>query len=84
MLLGLWVLGGFLMVLGGLLIMAGASFTGADADTSNFKILPLSLLPGIVYIFSTYDGSLGALLIVTFLPLIIWIVRVIKQSLQPR
>src|SRR5882672_2114336 len=35
MLLGLWLLGGFLIVLGGFLIMAGASFAGAGFDTSS-------------------------------------------------
>jgi hypothetical protein len=84
MLLGLWLLGGFLIVLGGFLIMAGASFAGAGFDTSSLQILPISLIPGIVYILATYDGSLGALLIVTFVPLIIWFARVIRHSNKSR
>jgi hypothetical protein len=79
MLLGLWLLGGFL-------IMVGASFLGAGFAKSGDRLqtLVISLIPGIVYILATYDGSLGALLIVTFVPLIIWFARVIRHSNKTR
>jgi len=79
MLLGLWWLGGFL-------IMVGASFSGAGFSRSGdrLEILAMSLIPGIVYILATYDGSLAALLIVTLVPLIIWVVRLTRRSREPR
>jgi hypothetical protein len=80
MLLGLWLLGGFLIVLGGFLITVGASFAGAGFDTSSLQILPISLIPGIVYILAAYDGSLMALIIVTAVSLIIWFARLIRHS----
>jgi hypothetical protein len=71
MLLGLWLLGGFF-------IMVGGSFLGAgfarSSDLSDFlQSLLISLIPGIVYIMATYDGSLGALFVVSIVPLFIWI-----------
>jgi hypothetical protein len=80
MLLGLWLLGGFLIVLGGFLIMVGASFAGAGFNESSLQILPISLIPGIVYILGAYDGSLGALIIVSAVSLLIWFARVIRRS----
>ena len=79
MLLGLWLLGGFL-------IMVGTSFSGAGFAISGDRLhtLVMSLIPGIVYIMATYDGSLGALLIVTLVPLIIWVVRLTRRSHEPR
>jgi hypothetical protein len=79
MLLCLWLPGGFLLVLGGFLIMVGASFAGAGFDSSSLQMVPISLIPGIVYILAAYDGSLGALIIVTLTSLIIWFSRAIRQ-----
>jgi hypothetical protein len=77
MLLGLWLLGGFLL-------MVAASFSGAGfALGDRLQALAISLIPGIAYILAAYDGSLGALLIVTVVPLIIWLVRVVRQFSQP-
>ena len=78
MLLGLWLLGGFL-------IMVGASFSGAGfASGDRLQTLVMSLVPGIVYILAAYDGSLMALLIATVVALIIWIVRVTRESNEHR
>lgn len=81
MLLGLWLLGGFF-------IMVGGSFLGAgfarSSDLSDFlQSLLISFIPGIVYIMATYDGSLGALFIVSVVPLIMWIVWLRGQSSKP-
>ncbi len=74
MLLGIWLLGGFL-------VMVSATFGGGGfALGDRLQTLLMSLIPGIVYILATYDGSLGALLIVTVVPPIIWVARAVMRS----
>jgi uncharacterized membrane protein len=74
MLLGIWLLGGFL-------VMVSATFGGGGfALGDRLQTLLMSLIPGIVYILATYDGSLRALLIVTVVPPIIWVARAVMRS----
>jgi hypothetical protein len=63
MLLGVWLFGSTAM-------MIGASFSGggfATGFTDTFVLIVLGLVPPYTLIMSVYDGSLMALLIMTFL-----------------
>jgi hypothetical protein len=79
MLLGLWLFGGFFIMVEGSFLGAGFA---TSSDLSDFlQSLAMSFLPGIAYIMAAYDGSLGALLIVSVVPPIIWFVRAKRQSI---
>lgn len=59
--LGIWFVGPFLM-------MCGATFSGGGYAVSGSPLDWLFLfIPGIAFIIATYDGALGALLLVTVL-----------------
>jgi DNA-directed RNA polymerase subunit RPC12/RpoP len=63
MMLGVWLLGGFFISLGGLL---GGGYAGrADFLRGAVYITLMGLVPPLTYILATYDGSLGALILVT-------------------
>lgn len=63
MMLGVWLLGGFFISLGGLL---GGGYAGrADFFQSAVYTTLMGFVPPLTYILATYDGSLGALILVT-------------------
>jgi hypothetical protein len=63
MMFGVWLLGGFFMSLGGLL---GGGYAGrADFFQSALYTTLMGFVPPLTYILATYDGSLGALILVT-------------------
>jgi hypothetical protein len=78
MVVGVWLLGGFF-------ITVGASFSGGGFVRPGIpQTFAMSLIPGIAFLMATYDGSLAALLIVSIIPLLIWLTKGIKQSLKAR
>jgi hypothetical protein len=78
MVVGAWLLGGFFISVGA--SFAGGGFARLSGLFGILQTFAISLIPGIVFLMATYDGSLGALLIVTFVPLLIWLARRIRQS----
>jgi|ERR1700730_497261 hypothetical protein len=69
MLLGVWLFGGFFMVMGA--SFSGGGFAGANGPRGAAKIILASLVPIVTFMMSTYDGSLLALLIVSLAALIV-------------
>jgi hypothetical protein len=70
MVVGVWLLGGFF-------IMVGASFSGGGfaARAGIPQTFAISLIPGIAFLMAIYDGSGAALLIVSIIPLLILLTR---------
>ncbi len=79
MLLGVWLLGGFFM-------QVGASFSGGGFAVGALSdltvLLLLSLFPPATFMMATYDGSLLALLLVTALAVVLWIVEATRRSVK--
>lgn len=70
---GVWIFGGLFMTV-------GASFAGggfARPGGAHFVIMSLllSIIPIYTFIMATYDGALGALLLVTAVAFVVWIVQ---------
>jgi len=68
---GVWLLGGSFMVIGA--SFAGGGFVGPDGFVGGVRTVLVSILPIFTIIMATYDGSLGALSIVSFVALAIWV-----------
>ena len=73
LLVGVWLFGGLFMML-------GASFSGGGLMSPNgirFVLLTalLSVIPPYTFILATYDGALYALLIVTAVGCVVWVVQ---------
>lgn len=54
---------------------------------SGIRLVALALFPPVTFMMATYDGSLGALVIVTLALLVTWILGLSKRSAaaaQPR
>jgi len=68
MLAGVWLLGGLCMTIGA--SFSGGGFVGPGGLRGAFFVIAMSLLPIYTFIMSTYDGSLGALLLVTIVLLL--------------
>jgi hypothetical protein len=73
LLAGVWLFGGLFM-------MVGASFSGGGLVSPNgmrvvVLTILLSVLPPYTFIMATYDGALIALLVVTAVGLLVWIVQ---------
>jgi hypothetical protein len=78
MLLGIWVLGGVFMTI-------GASFSGggfANGISSGLVIVAMSLVPVYTFIMATYDGSLFALLLISFVLFLAWSKRLFNRPLR--
>ena len=61
MILGIWLAGPWFM-------MANATFSGGGfATASSARELMFLFVPGVAFIMATYDGTLGALLLITVL-----------------
>ena len=80
MLLGVWLLGNLFM-------MMGVSFSGGGFAVGPFRdiavMLLLSLLPPSTFMLATYDGSLFALLLVTALAVVLWILEAARRAYHP-
>jgi hypothetical protein len=77
MIAGVWLFGGLFMVV-------GASFAGGGFVSSNggqsVVVLLLSIIPVYTFIMATYDGALGALLLVTAIAFFVWITQLERHS----
>jgi hypothetical protein len=82
MLLGIWLLGGLCMVVGA--SFSGGGFAGPDGIRGAVKIIGMSLLPTYTFIIATYDGSLGALLLITAILLIAWLLPLTRLKARPQ
>src|SRR5262249_598777 len=69
MLLGVWLLGGFFMVVGA--SFSGAGFVGPERLSDGIKTILISVVPIFFIDLATYDGSLGALAIVSVVALLV-------------
>jgi hypothetical protein len=63
MLVGVWLLGGLSMTIAA--TFGGGGFVGPEGLRGAFVVIALSLVPIYTFIMATYDGSLGALMLVT-------------------
>ena len=77
MLAGVWLLGGAFMVIG--FSFSGGGFLGPDGFLGGLKLIAISLLPLFTFMMATYDGSLGALLVVSLILLSVWIVGLARN-----
>ena len=82
MLLGIWLLGGLCMAVGA--SFSGGGFAGPDGIRGAAIVIGMSLLPFYTFIAATYDGSLGALLLVTAILLLAWLVPFIRLKARRR
>lgn len=80
MLLGIWVLGGVFMVIGG--SFSGGYFTGPDGIRGGLLMLAISWFPVITFLMATYDGSLGALVLISLVLLIVGILWKMYRSAE--
>jgi hypothetical protein len=72
MLPGIWVLGGVFMSVGA--SFSGGGFLGPNGFRGGVEMILMSLFPLLTFIMATYDGSLGALLLVSLILIFVWIV----------
>jgi hypothetical protein len=72
MMFGVWFLGGLFIIV---IAAAGGGFAGPNRVGTLFMFLLFSWFPLLTWIMATYDGSLGALIIVTLGALLFWGVR---------
>lgn len=70
MVLGVWLLGGMFMTIAA--TAGGGGFVGPDGFRGGVFVMMLGAIPIYTFIMATYDGSLLALLIVTFGALLTW------------
>lgn len=78
MLLGAWVLGGIFMLLG-----ASVSGLAIGSFWDILSILLVSVLPPATFMMSGYDGSLFALVLVTGIAAVLWIVEAARRPARP-
>lgn len=67
---GVWLLGGCFMVIGA--SFSGGGFVGPDGFLGGVRMILISVLPIFTIDMATYDGSLGALSIVSVAALFVW------------
>lgn len=80
MVVGIWMLGGICMAVGA--SFSGGGFVGPEGLRGALLVVLMSLLPIYTFIMATYDGSLGALLLVTVILLLAAVLplRVLKAK----
>jgi hypothetical protein len=78
LILGVWLLGGFFMTIGA--SFAGGGFAGQDGLSGGIKMVLISFLPIFTVPMATYDGSLGALFIVSVVALLIWVWTIMAKK----
>jgi hypothetical protein len=81
MLLGIWLLGGLCMTVGA--SFSGGGFAGLNGVRGTAIVIGMSLLPIYTFIMATYDGSLGALLLVTALLFTAWLLPLGRCKARP-
>jgi hypothetical protein len=82
MLLGIWLLGGLAMTAGA--SFCGGGFAGPNGVKGTAIVIGMSLLPIYTFIMATYDGSLGALLVVTVILFITMLLPFSHLKTRPR
>jgi len=70
-LVGVWLLGGPFIVIGA--SFSGGGFVGPDGFIGGLRMMFITLVPIFTIPMATYDGSLGALYIVSVVALLIWV-----------
>jgi hypothetical protein len=70
---GVWLLGGLFMMIGA--SFAGGGFAKSHSAFDLGMVLFLSVFPPYTFIMATYDGAVGALLLVTAAALALWLVE---------
>ena len=73
MLLAVWLTGGLFMAFSA--TASGGEFTGPDGIRGGLLMTLLGALPPVTFMESTYDGAGLSLIVVTFVPLLIYGVR---------
>ena len=73
MLAGVWLLGGLFMTVGA--SFSGGGFMSPGGARGAVLMMLLSFFPMYAFIMATYDGSLGALLLVTVVAFLVWILQ---------
>jgi hypothetical protein len=81
MLAGVWLPGGAFMALGA--SFSGGGFFSFDGFRVGLGLIAMSLLPPVTFMMAAYDGSLGALLLVTLILLCVRAVGLVR-SLQSK
>ena len=82
MLFGIWLLGGLAMMIGA--TFSGGGFAGPDGLRGALFVVATSLLPVYTFVMATYDGSVGALLAVSLVLFLGWIVPLIVLRARAR
>jgi hypothetical protein len=59
---------------------SGGGFVGPDGFLGGVRIILISALPIFTITMATYDGSLGALFIVSFVALTIWVWTIVANK----
>jgi len=75
---GVWLLGGFFMVIGA--SFSGGGLVGPDGFLGGVRTILISVLPIFTIDMATYDGSLGALFIVSVAALLIWVWTILANK----
>jgi hypothetical protein len=70
--LGVWLFGGLFMAIGA--SFSGGGFASPQGLAGVAEVLLLSVMPPYTFIMATYDGSLFALLAISFGALVVWLV----------
>lgn len=74
---GVWLLGGSFIVIGA--SFSGGGFVGPDGFLGGVRTILISVLPIFTIDMATYDGSLGALFIVSVAALLIWVWTILAK-----
>ncbi len=82
MLLGVWLTGGVFMTVAATASHGG--FAGPDGVRGGLLMIAMSVVPLVTYMMSAYDGSLGALMVVTFGALLLGGARIMSGMLLHR
>ena len=75
---GVWLLGGSFMVIGA--SFSGGGFVGSDGFVNGLRTIVISFVPIFTISMATYDGSLGALIIVSVVSLVIWVWSIVANK----
>jgi hypothetical protein len=70
---GVWLFGGLFMTVGW--SFSGGGFMGPDGARGAVMMILLSVFPVYTFILATYDGAFGALLLVSGIALVVWMLQ---------
>jgi len=82
MLAGVWLLGGLFMMIGASFL--GGGFVMSDGAYWIGLLALLSLLPMYTFVMATYDGSQFALMLVTTVAFLVWLIQLRRMPLSSR